>query len=161
MNVAFRVGAEADFTSLFEIYALAMKEHIEAIWGWDAAWQLDEFRKHFDPAKIVVAADANRVIGYVQVEERPSEAYLRMLAIIPSYQRTGIGSRLLGRVVADAPYGASRIALQVFHRNGAALRFYERHGFRCVGETEVSRKMERTLPAEPALASDARKDARG
>lgn len=71
--------------------------------------------------------------------QRPSEviADLLALAVLPSYQNKGIGTKLLHHVieVAERVAPTSRIAalrLTVAEANTGAQRLYARHGFRVV-----------------------------
>lgn len=54
------------------------------------------------------------------------EGWIEQLYVLPAMFSRGIGSRLLGKVLAD---GESR-ALWAFSRNRRACAFYERHGFK-------------------------------
>jgi ribosomal protein S18 acetylase RimI-like enzyme len=72
-------------------------------------------------------------------------ADLLALAVLPAFQRRGIGSKLLGHVieVTERVAPASRIAalrLTVAETNVAAQRMYERAGFRVIdGSTSYDR----------------------
>ena len=68
------------------------------------------------------------------------EGFLTNLYILPGFQGRGAGSALLQQVKAAAPEG---IQLWTFQPNAGAIRFYERHGFRTVRETDGSRNEEK------------------
>lgn len=74
------------------------------------------------------------LIGYAVVVLAADEAHLLNLSIAAASQRQGYGSQLLRsvceRIRGD---GARRVFLEVRPSNLAALRLYERHGFRRVG----------------------------
>ncbi|MBX9925610.1 MAG: GNAT family N-acetyltransferase [Hyphomicrobiaceae bacterium] len=56
--------------------------------------------------------------------------YIQLLALAPTAQRTGLGSRLLDFVEAEARRDRQRqIWVAATATNHGALRFYERHGF--------------------------------
>jgi GNAT superfamily N-acetyltransferase len=61
-------------------------------------------------------------------------AYLRLLLVRGERQRAGLGSRLLGEAEARARRWANHCVLLVTTDNGGARRFYERHGYRHVGD---------------------------
>jgi RimJ/RimL family protein N-acetyltransferase len=78
-----------------------------------------------------VAAAADRPIGYAGHGRDPRHGpMLFHLYLEPAWQRQGIGSRLLGEALAAH---GGRLSLFCIARNGAARRFYERHGFRAAG----------------------------
>jgi len=60
------------------------------------------------------------------------EDWIDQLYILPEAQAQGIGSALLD--IARTAY--SRLFLWTFQRNIAARRFYERHGFMAVAQTD-------------------------
>ena len=60
------------------------------------------------------------------------EGWIDQLYVRPSSQRRGIGTALL-RVAQN---GSVRLSVWTFQRNDAARRFYEKHGFRRIEETD-------------------------
>lgn len=96
-----------------------------------------------------VAVDGE-VVGFAIL----GEAELEHLYVHPDHQDRGAGSLLLERAKARRPSG---LRLWLFQQNADARRFYERHGFRLVEETDGSANMERVpdalyewLPDTPA-----------
>jgi GNAT superfamily N-acetyltransferase len=68
------------------------------------------------------------------------EGYLRGLYVHPSYQRQGIGGRLLSKIRETAGGG---FQFWVFEANEGAIRFYERHGAKLMGKTDGSANEEK------------------
>jgi ribosomal protein S18 acetylase RimI-like enzyme len=98
-----------------------------------------------------VAANAN---GSAQVI-----ADLLALAVLPSFQRRGVGTRLLHHVieVAERVAPSSRISslrLTVAETNTGAQRLYARHGFRIVdGSATYDRGQKALRMARPLSGS--------
>jgi GNAT superfamily N-acetyltransferase len=63
--------------------------------------------------------------------------YLLLLAVDPSSQGCGVGSRLMGPVLGKAEALAMPVYLQTLHERN--VTFYERHGFRVVSKTAPRR----------------------
>lgn len=61
-------------------------------------------------------------------------AYLKLLLVAEGDQDAGLGARLLAVAEARAREGANHLALLVTTDNLEARRFYERHGYRHVGD---------------------------
>jgi ribosomal protein S18 acetylase RimI-like enzyme len=67
------------------------------------------------------------------------DGWIDQLYVLPSSQGRGIGTTLLA--IAQRRFPA--LSLWTFQRNAAARRFYERHGFILVEETDGSRNIEK------------------
>jgi GNAT superfamily N-acetyltransferase len=61
-------------------------------------------------------------------------AYVRLLLVAESARGTGIGSRLLAAAESRARATSNHVYLLATTDNAAARRFYERHGYRHVGD---------------------------
>ena len=73
-----------------------------------------------------------RIAGYVVCSRYADVWHVMNVAVDPDHQRRGIAAALLehlvGEVGDDAP-----LTLEVRRTNAAAMRLYERHGFRAAG----------------------------
>ena len=78
---------------------------------------------------LVAEDDAGEVAGYLA---RDGD-WLTHLYVRPGRQGQGVGATLLEAAKARSPDG---LRLWVFQPNAGAIRFYERHGFRTVRETD-------------------------
>lgn len=64
-------------------------------------------------------------------------AYIPTIEVLPETRGRGIGSELLRRVEGSAQAaGAVEVWLHVDAKNSSAIRLYEAHGYRKVGEAE-------------------------
>jgi ribosomal-protein-alanine N-acetyltransferase len=87
-------------------------------------------------ARILVAEAAGRVLGWGAREHGDDE--VSDLWIHPAEQRRGVGSLLLGALVAEnRAAGYDRAVLETLASNEKAIRFYERHGFAVVWRNET------------------------
>jgi ribosomal protein S18 acetylase RimI-like enzyme len=68
----------------------------------------------------------------------PGTFYVNGLAVLPAHQGRGLGSRLLEVAnVLAAEAGCDELSIQVFEQNEAALRLYERHGYRIAARRQA------------------------
>ncbi|PCN50356.1 ribosomal-protein-alanine N-acetyltransferase, partial [Candidatus Geothermarchaeota archaeon ex4572_27] len=82
----------------------------------------------------LVAVDGDRVVGYVVAAPMKGYGHILSIAVDPSMQRRGVGSALLSEVMGRLrARGINRFRLEVRADNEAAIRFYERHGFKLIG----------------------------
>ncbi|GGC64490.1 GNAT family N-acetyltransferase [Undibacterium terreum] len=137
MNISTRLTVAEDKLMMWALYESAMKPYIEAIWGWDQAWQDADFEKGFaSSANYVVEADGV-FSGYVQLDEGGDENYLRMLILAPSLRSKKVGALLLGEFLNRSREAGRDMRLRVFRINSGAKRFYEREGWQVASEDEV------------------------
>ncbi|HEV8131250.1 MAG TPA: ribosomal protein S18-alanine N-acetyltransferase [Acidobacteriota bacterium] len=72
----------------------------------------------------------DRIIAFIAGRILPGDAEIYKLAVQASYQRQGIGSRLIDRFLAMArDRRATNCYLEVRPSNKGAIAFYRRHGF--------------------------------
>jgi ribosomal protein S18 acetylase RimI-like enzyme len=82
----------------------------------------------------LVARDGAQLVGWAVSSRRGVAVHLHHLVVAPDHRNHGVGRLLLDRLVED--HGEhSDITLKVHHDNAAAMRFYERAGFRRAGST--------------------------
>jgi GNAT superfamily N-acetyltransferase len=86
---------------------------------------------------IVAAAPDGRLVGLawvVPTRGLTGAAYLRLLLVAEARQRAGAGAALLFAAETAARAVANHLALLTTTDNAGARRFYERHGYRHVGD---------------------------
>lgn len=85
----------------------------------------------------LVAEDAGRVVGFAVFVVRGTfvhSGYVRSVAVTPDAQGRGVGSRLMDAVEAAIFGHGPNVFLLVSAWNNDARRFYERRGYRRIGE---------------------------
>lgn len=103
---------------------------------WDEAWV--DLRAHVERGVALLAEDDGRAVGFVAAKFEdwgPTTAYVTDLYVRPAWQRRGVGKALLAGVAASArERGFANVMLDVSSENRAALRFYDRLGFKEVSK---------------------------
>jgi ribosomal-protein-alanine N-acetyltransferase len=98
---------------------------------WSLAMFVLEFSK---PSGICLAAMVDgRMVGYLVCSRYDTVWHLMNVAVDPSLQRRGIASALLVRLFELADRPSEQYTLEVRTSNDAAIRLYERFGFRAAG----------------------------
>ncbi len=88
---------------------------------------------------ILVAAEANEVLGYLDQETQPDQglAWLHHLVVAPAWRRRGVGSALLQRGIQHArQLELTHLMTVVQSKNYPAIQFLTRQGFRFCGYNE-------------------------
>lgn len=82
----------------------------------------------------VVAEEGGSLVGYGGIMLIEDEAHVMTLAIAPNRRRSGVGTRLLLRLIDEAlAQGAEHLTLEVRESNTPALALYDKFGFSAVG----------------------------
>lgn len=128
--VGLRPATRADREWCYDLHRAAMREYVAAVWGWDEAEQLAYHERGFEPGNTRIITVDGQDVGVLIVDERPDETYLGRIEIHPGFQGRGVGSHLIGRLLAEG----RPVLLDVLTVNVRAQALYRRLGFR-----EVSR----------------------
>jgi ribosomal protein S18 acetylase RimI-like enzyme len=139
-----RAAVAEDVELLWRIQKSALGAYVEADFGTDEAQQRAYFDAHFDWLRHEIVQVEGRDAGYLMWEVRADHVYLANMALLPEFQRRGVGAALLGYVVGLAEKRRLPVRLQVLLSN-PARNFYERHGFEVVGKTSTHLLMRRAL----------------
>ncbi len=132
-----RPATADDRDFVIELTRAAMGPYLEATFGWDEATQTAYFDEGFDPSGGQIVEVDEVDVGEILVEERPDELVLTRLALLPDWQRRGIGSAIVRMLIERAHELESALVLQVFKTNLRATRLYESLGFVRTGESDT------------------------
>jgi len=147
-----RPARPEDRDFLFSVYASTREEELAPV-PWTEEQKAAFLRMQFaaqdaDYSRNYAGADFSIVevdrvpAGRLYVERRPAEIRLIDIALLPSFQRAGIGTRLLTDLIGEAKTRGVPLRIHVEMFN-PARRLYERLGFTPVEEHGVYTLMER------------------
>lgn len=138
-GLRLRPATPADLPVVAEVHLAARAAAVPAIppgvhtddeaRAWVATWDLTAY-------DVWLALHGDEVVGYA----RATPTWLDDLYVLPAAQGHGVGAALLELVKARHPDG---FGLWVFESNGAARRFYARHGLVELERTDGSANEER------------------
>ena len=112
-----------------------MRSCVEQTWGrWEEDWEQRYFRDNFRPEIDRIIIYHGQDVGVLSTEERAADVFLRLIELLPTHQRLGIGTTVITGVLSKAHRCQLPVALQVLKVN-PARRLYERLGFTLHGET--------------------------
>jgi len=96
----------------------------------------DEITRRLADGPTWIAADGSTIVGTVSAVDRGGEVYIRSMAVLPAARGRRVAMELLAVVHAYAgTVGARRLTLNTTPFLSAAIRLYERAGFRRVAST--------------------------
>jgi ribosomal protein S18 acetylase RimI-like enzyme len=134
--VRLRAAEAADYDFARRVHHAGMRWIGERLLGcWDEAAQDARFQGKFVLAEVRVIVAGGDDGGYLQVAAGAGALELKELHIAAPFQKRGIGSEVLRLVLADARRLAKPATVSVVKFN-PALAFYQRAGFRIVGQDD-------------------------
>jgi ribosomal protein S18 acetylase RimI-like enzyme len=162
MPVTLRPVCADDEAFLFTLYCSVRADEM-AVWGWGTAqreaflhMQFRAQRQHYQT--LGVAADQciicrdERPIGWIATINDDQTVWLADIALLPEQRNSGIGTALIGDMLAAATKAGRVVQLHVLHSN-RALGLYQRLGFRIIADDGLHYHMEWRSSAEPGDSS--------
>ncbi len=126
--ITLRRATRADSEFCYQLHKAAMGGYVAAIWGWDEQVQRGFHTRAFKPRRWQIITANGADVGMLSVEYRPDEVYLARIEILPSRQGQGIGTRIIGALLAEARRRGQDLVLDVLAVNERARALYQRLG---------------------------------
>jgi ribosomal protein S18 acetylase RimI-like enzyme len=133
---ALRTARRDDEQLLFALHRSAMRDYVDAVWGWDEVWQRHHFAQTYVPGRqaLIVRAGAEPpTIGRISLTRHWRKFFLRDIELIATERNRGIGRAILSALLSLAQAEGRAVELLVLKHN-PAQRLYARLGFRIVGD---------------------------
>ena len=134
MKVTLRPAVDADFEACRRTY-FAETDWINERLQLKRDEQESMFRKHWRPAQVCIIQADGVDVGWLQTVVRKSEHMLGQIFVDAPFQRRGIGTEVLRRIVDEASRRHLPIRLAVVKFN-PSRRLYERLGFKVTHEDD-------------------------
>ena len=106
-----------------------MRQVIEETWGWDEAWQRNDFDRRFGECAVSIIEREGRPAGALWLQSKPDSIYVHELQVLPEHQGRGIGTAVVRLLIDGASSRNVSVTLSVLAANPRAKRLYERLGF--------------------------------
>jgi GNAT superfamily N-acetyltransferase len=136
--IQFEPAEEADGELLADVRVEAMRESLERVGRFDPIRARERFLSNFTPAltRHIVADGAGRArAGFVVIRPHGDHLLLEHLYFRQRYQGQGFGTAVLKQVFVDADRQSMDVRVGAL-RDSDANRFYARHGFVLVEQSE-------------------------
>lgn len=137
-------AGDEDFEFSYRVKTLAQGPYVKKIWGqWEEQTQRRFHRDAWNEHRPDIITHAGKQIGTFSVDQDDDGSlHIRQLFILPEYQRKGIGTFLISRVLAEADAKGKIVKLS-FLKVSPVMSLYSRLGFHLVEEAETYLRMER------------------
>lgn len=138
MSADVRLATEADVDGIARVGAetwpatyLAFTDPGYVRENLEAYWSVEALRHSVHESLVMlVAEDAGRIVGVVEVGEHEGRPTMWRLYVVPDRQGRGVGGLLLRGAIAALPGGAQELITEYAAGNEAAARWYRGMGFR-------------------------------
>ena len=142
-NLRLRKATADDSEFAYQTKKVAFRKYVEKVWSWDEdeQRQLHERRFASQDFQVIQVSDIN--VGILAVVRQPDCVKVNQIFIVPEYQSRGIGAACIMRIIEDAAVSKLPVQLQVLKVNNRAVTFFQRLGFRSIGESDTHVLMER------------------
>ncbi len=146
MHITFRPAVDSDFEACRRTY---FAEHgwIDERLNLAREGQEANFRRFWTASQVRIIRLDGTDVGWLQVVPRDQEYFLGTLVIDGAFQRGGIGTEVVRRVLEEGARRGQPVRLSVVKFN-PARRLYERLGFQVTHEDD--RKVHMTSAPDPA-----------
>jgi len=130
MNI--RMATEADFYPLLELINAAFE--VERFFKNEDRLDAAKLRAYFDKGDFLVLEEEDRLIACVYVERKDDRAYLGLLSVDPTQQKSGLGRRLMSAAEEFAREMGARFAdLTVVNLRTELPPIYQKMGYQVTG----------------------------
>jgi GNAT superfamily N-acetyltransferase len=141
MQIALRSAVTQDFEYCERLYFAGMKGIIKEL-NLDMAAQAISFREQWELSQVRIIAADNSDAGWLQSAMRDDGLFVAQLFVDGPFQRRGIGTEVMNRLIGEAALFNQAVRLAVVKIN-PALRLYERLGFHTTHEDDRKFYMKR------------------
>jgi len=136
-TVLRRPATRWDHAFLEEAHVAALGPVALVGYGWTAERLRSQFHREISLDHCwVISAEGSRA-GYVSIEDKSSHWYIDAIAIVPRFQRRGVGGAVMQGVLAEAR--CVRLTVLLVNR---ARSLYQRLGFRVISGDRQRELME-------------------
>jgi ribosomal protein S18 acetylase RimI-like enzyme len=142
--IGLRPATPEDSAFLFSVYRSSRLDDLTTL-NWTGE-QIEDFlakqyeaqerfcKNDYPHAEELIVLRAGDPVGQMMIERGEREIRMVDLALLPEHRNAGIGTYLIGRLLADAEKSGSSFRVQVM-RSNAAVGLFERLGLVRTGET--------------------------
>jgi len=135
-EITSRRASAADQEFCFVVKSQAIGPYVDAVWGWEDSYQRADHAKKFLAHRPNITLWRSEPIGTWDVLPETTHFTLNDFYLLPQYQRQGIGSIILNRVISEVSATGLPLRLR-FIKINPVRSLYLRNGFAIVGETET------------------------
>jgi ribosomal protein S18 acetylase RimI-like enzyme len=140
LNIKLRHATKNDYDFVYQVKVDALKEYIQATWGWDDKQQQDFHHEHFNHEETEIIQLNGLDVGFAIIKVCPNELRIEEINILKKHQNNGIGTEIIINAQTKAKELKIPVWLQVLKVN-PAINLYKRMGFIVISTNETHFQM--------------------
>jgi ribosomal protein S18 acetylase RimI-like enzyme len=149
MQIALRPAVTQDFEYCKRLYFSGMRKINQEL-GLDMTAQVTGFHENWESAEVRIIVVGASDAGWLQSSVRDDGLFVAQLFVDGAFQRQGIGTEVMNRLISEATRLNQAVRLAVVKIN-PALRLYERLGFHVTHEDDRKFYMKRDPDIDAVL----------
>ena len=103
MQIEMRQATADDINFLWHVFRVSMEDYITQTRGeWNEQREEAQFRNQLDWLTTQVVHANNLAVGFIMAPIKDGARWIHTICIVPEHQHKGIGTEVLGRVIAHA-----------------------------------------------------------
>ena len=138
--ISFSAFEPTDIDWIFHLHKLSLREYVENIWGWDEAWQRENFPKSLEDGTTSIILINGERAGRLTISTRDDHVFLNYVALLPRFRNQGYGTRIINLVHGHFPRMDIRLTVL---RGNPVIDLYSRIGFTIESRAEIRTYMRR------------------
>jgi GNAT superfamily N-acetyltransferase len=136
VNWTLRPATNEDLEDLVELRAVVMRPDLERLGRYDEHRVRQRLRDGYHPEHTQIIEVDGELAGSITIRPDDDHRWLEHFYLSPHHQGQGLGTAVLGTVLATADADGATVRLNVL-QGSPARRLYERHGFVVENEDPV------------------------
>ena len=137
-KIRLKTANEDDKQRVIQYHHAAYKEMVLRQFGkWDIQQQNKFVEDDWNEGNIEIIVMDGTDCGYVKTHSGGEALHVIDIAIMPDFQRQGIGTNVIGILKERAKTMNTKLRMDAFLTNIEAQMFYERNGFKIIGTTDT------------------------
>lgn len=138
MEYFLRNSESKDRAWLESLRREAYRQLFDFTWGgWDEERHQRHFSAFLEGEHIQIIEVSNSPVGVLQIFESADEIEIGEIQILPSFQRKGLGKKVLNDVIMGAKNCSKNVILSTGLKNSGAFELYKKLGFKEIKRTET------------------------
>lgn len=141
-SLKLRKATASDSEFAYRTKKAAFRRYVEQVWGWDEEEQRQLHIRRYASQEFSVIQLSGVYVGIMAIVQEPDCVKLNQMYVLPEHQGKGIGTACTMRVIEDATAAELSVRLQVLKVNSRAIGFFQKLGFKRIGESDTHVLME-------------------